>query len=67
MKEHVQLVRQVQQVLQKLLNTHLYIKLSKCEFHKSTLDYLRFWISPKGIEMDPTKVKVVLDWQAPKT
>lgn len=64
MQEHVTLVRQV---LKKLLATHLYVKLSKCEFHKTQLDYLGFCISPNGVEMNPTKGKVLLDWQAPKT
>lgn len=64
MEEHVKLV---QQVLRKLLDADLYVKLSKCELHKSSLDYLGFRISPKGVEMDPTKVREVLDWQTPKT
>lgn len=64
MEEYVQLVRQV---LCKLWNAHLYVTLSKSEFHKTTLDYLGFWISPKDREMEPTKVKAVLDWQGSKT
>lgn len=57
----------VHQVVKKLLATHLYVKLSKHEFHKTQLDYLGFCITPNGIEMDPTKVKAVLDWQNTKT
>uniref|UniRef100_A0A2D4I0M5 ribonuclease H n=1 Tax=Micrurus lemniscatus lemniscatus TaxID=129467 RepID=A0A2D4I0M5_MICLE len=64
MEEHVKLVRQV---LEKLLAAKLYVKLSKCEFHKESLDYLGYRISNRGIEMDPGKVKAVLDWLPPKT
>lgn len=64
MEEHVRLVRQV---LKKLLEAKLYVKLSKCDFHQTTLDYLGYRISSSGVEMDPNKVKAVLEWQAPKT
>lgn len=64
MEEHVRLVRQV---LTKLLDARLYVKLSKCEFHRTEIDYLGFRISGKGISMDPAKVAAVVDWQAPKT
>lgn len=64
LEERVTLVRHV---LSKLLGAKLCIKLSKCEFHKTQLDYLEFRISANRIEMDPTKVKAVLNWQAPNT
>lgn len=62
--EHVHLVRQV---LGKLLAVDLCIKLSKCEFHKTQLDYLGFRTSLEGMKKDPSKGKAVLGWQAPKT
>lgn len=40
-KEHVKLVRAV---LKKLRKAQLYMKLSKCDFHKTSLDYLQYWI-----------------------
>lgn len=64
MDEHTRLVRQV---LEKLLAAKLFIKLSKCEFHKTEIDYLGYCISGRGVEMDPRKVQAVLDWQALKT
>ncbi|KAK9401689.1 hypothetical protein NXF25_010045 [Crotalus adamanteus] len=64
LEEHVELVRTV---LRKLLDAQLYCKISKCEFHKERIDYLGFRVSAAGIEMDPNKVKCVLEWQAPKT
>ncbi|KAK9406808.1 hypothetical protein NXF25_005582 [Crotalus adamanteus] len=64
LEEHVKLVRTV---LKKLLDAQLYCKLSKCEFHKERIEYLGFRVSAAGIEMDPSKVRTVLEWQAPKT
>lgn len=59
--EHVKVVHQV---LKKLITAKLYVKLSKCEFHKIILDYQ---VLSKGVEMDPAKVKAVLYWQSPRT
>ncbi|KAK9391826.1 hypothetical protein NXF25_017413 [Crotalus adamanteus] len=64
MAEHIPLVREV---LHKLLQAQLFVKLSKCEFHKTSIEYLGYKISAAGIEMDPGKVKAVLGWQAPRT
>ncbi|KAK9400665.1 hypothetical protein NXF25_011379 [Crotalus adamanteus] len=64
MEDHIQLVRTV---LKKLLDSKLYCKVSKCEFHKDRIDYLGFRVSAMGIEMDPNKIRSVLEWQAPKT
>lgn len=62
MEEHTHLVRQV---LKKLLKAKLFVKLLKCEFHHTKLDYLGYRISQDGVKMDPKKVKAVLEWQAP--
>ncbi|KAK9395798.1 hypothetical protein NXF25_019159 [Crotalus adamanteus] len=64
MEEHIRLVREV---LHKLLQAQLFVKLSKCEFHKTRIEYLGYKISASGIEMDPAKVKAVLEWQVPRT
>lgn len=62
MEKHVQLVRQV---LRKLLEAKLYVKVSKCKFHRTKLEYLGYRISRDGLEMDPKKFTTVLEWQAP--
>ncbi|XP_070790259.1 vomeronasal type-2 receptor 116-like [Pituophis catenifer annectens] len=51
--EHIPLVRKV---LEKLLKANLYVKLSKCKFHQSRLDYLGYQVSNEGIEMDLAKL-----------
>ncbi len=39
-------ITHVQQVLNRLCQYHLYLKVEKCEFHQSTIQFFR-WIVPK--------------------
>ncbi|KAK3539465.1 hypothetical protein QTP70_008497 [Hemibagrus guttatus] len=64
MEDHV---RQVREVLARLQRHHLFVKLEKCEFHRTTVTFLRYVISPRGVEMDTNKVRAVLEWPAPAT
>lgn len=57
-------IKLVTTVLEKLCVAQLYAKLSKCEFHKTKLDYLGYRISHDGMEMYPERVRIVLDWEA---
>src|SRR3954452_10057763 len=45
----------LQQVFDILRREKLYCKLSKCEFLKSSVEYLGHVISDKGIQVDPRK------------
>jgi hypothetical protein len=56
----------VQRVLQKLLEHNLYLKLSKCKFHKRCVEYLGMVLEHGQVQMDPTKVKGVTDWNQPQ-
>ncbi|KAK3544074.1 hypothetical protein QTP86_001043 [Hemibagrus guttatus] len=62
MEEHV---RMVWEVLCRLQQHHLYVKLEKCEFHRSTVTFLGYVISRHGVEMDVVKVQAVTEWPAP--
>src|SRR5258708_1533197 len=53
------------EVLRHLRTVGLYANLKKCKFHTDTVEYLRFILSPKGLQMDPTKVSAILDWPKP--
>lgn len=57
----------VRQVLLRLLQNQLYVKAEKCEFHAKTTSFLGIIISEGRVEMDPVKVKAVLDWPRPTT
>ncbi|KAK3570544.1 hypothetical protein QTP86_022080 [Hemibagrus guttatus] len=60
-------VRHVREVLSRLQQHHLYAKLEKCEFHRTTVTFLGYVISQQGVEMDAVKVRAVMEWPAPTT
>src|SRR5260221_9712316 len=55
----------IHEVLHHLCTTGLYANPKKCKFHTDTVEYLGFILSPKGLQMDPTKVSAILDWPKP--
>lgn len=62
--EHVQHLRQV---LDKLREHKLYAKLSKCQFARTTVDYLGHVISEKGFSMEDYKVQAIRTWATPRS
>jgi len=40
--------------------------MEKCEFFTSQLTFLGYVVSAKGIQVDPSKVKAIQTWRAPK-
>ncbi|KAI7962448.1 hypothetical protein MJO28_000542 [Puccinia striiformis f. sp. tritici] len=56
----------VSDVLETLSKHHLWLKPEKCEFSQPEVEYLGLLISCNQIRMDPSKVKAVTDWPAPK-
>jgi hypothetical protein len=52
-------------VLQWLWEQQLYAKFSKCEFWIKEVPFFGHVDSPEGIAVDPSKVKVLLDWKPP--
>ncbi|KAL0177369.1 hypothetical protein M9458_026263, partial [Cirrhinus mrigala] len=62
MAEHRQ---HVQQVLHKLRQHQLYLKLEKCEFHKSSVQFLGYNINSEGVLMDQGKVDAIQNWPQP--
>ncbi|KAJ1599810.1 hypothetical protein NDA14_002862 [Ustilago hordei] len=60
-------VKHVTEVLTRLRSNRLFAKLSKCEFHTKTVEFLGFIIKPTGIEMDPEKVCTVKEWPMPES
>ncbi|KAJ1208422.1 hypothetical protein NDU88_003808 [Pleurodeles waltl] len=62
--EHVQHVKKILAALRK---HHLYCKLTKCEFHVTTVEFLGVIFTPQCMVMAEKKVKAVSDWPTPKT
>ncbi|KAJ1038769.1 hypothetical protein NDA10_001054 [Ustilago hordei] len=60
-------VKHVTEVLTCLRSNRLFAKLSKCEFHTKTVEFLGYIIKPTGIEMDPEKVRTVKEWPMPES
>ncbi|GJW31935.1 putative reverse transcriptase domain-containing protein [Tanacetum coccineum] len=54
-------------ILELLKKEKLYAKFSKCDFWISTVHFLGHVIDSRGIHVDPTKIKAVMDWTSPTT
>ncbi len=57
----------VLQVLLQLRKHQLYLKQEKCEFHRTTVQFLGYVINPEGIQMDQGKVQVINSWPQPQS
>jgi len=56
----------VEEILRRLEENDLYIKLEKCVWKVRRIGFLGVVIGPKGIEMEEKKVDRVLSWLEPK-
>ena len=56
----------VEEILRRLKENDLYIKLEKCRWKVREMEFLKVVIGLKEIKKEEVKVKVVLDWPAPK-
>ena len=56
----------LRQVLQLLAENQWKVKLSKCAFAQSSIQYLGYVISAKGVATDDSKVSAIRDWPVPK-
>ncbi len=59
-------IREVQKVLQALMEYNMKISIGKCEFHKQEVEFLGFIVGTKGIRIDPVKIQSILDWKKPE-
>ncbi|SAM86330.1 related to retrotransposon nucleocapsid protein [Ustilago bromivora] len=60
-------IKHVTEILTQLQEHRLFAKLSKCEFHRDTIEFLRYIIKPTRIEMDPEKVRTIKEWPMPES
>ncbi|GJY54362.1 reverse transcriptase domain-containing protein [Tanacetum coccineum] len=63
-EEHVEHLRLVLELLKK---EKLYAKFSKCEIWLREVQFLGHVINGDGIHVDPSKIKAVKNWKAPRT
>ncbi|CAI7731256.1 unnamed protein product [Closterium sp. NIES-54] len=63
MKEHVEHLRKVFEILQE---NKSYVKLSKSDFALKKVQFLWHMVSAEGIHVDPRKIEVVKKWKVPE-
>jgi len=56
----------LEQVLQRLQNHGVRVKLSKCRFMKNTVEYLGLQVDAEGLHASSNKIKAVLDAPQPR-
>jgi RNase H-like domain found in reverse transcriptase/Reverse transcriptase (RNA-dependent DNA polymerase) len=57
----------VHHVLKTLGKHDLYLKLEKCQFEATTIEYLGVVVEGNQLQMNPAKVAGILSWPRPKT
>ena len=62
-EEHDELV---EEIVKRLAENDLYVKLEKCKWKVKEVEFLGVVIGPEGIKMKKEKVKGVLEWPIPK-
>jgi len=62
-EEHNELVAEV---VKRLKENDLYVKLEKCKWKMREVGFLGVMIGLEGIKMEEKKIKGVLDWPIPK-
>ncbi|XP_049339640.1 uncharacterized protein LOC125804612 [Astyanax mexicanus] len=60
-------ISHVRAVLTRLLQNQLFVKAEKCEFNLSTISFLGYVISARGITMDDRKIQAVVNWPTPRS
>src|SRR6266498_2318987 len=62
LEEHRKITRQVMELIEK---NKLYLRADKCEFEKTTIEYLGVIILHNSVAMDLVKVAGIRDWSVP--
>jgi hypothetical protein len=59
-------LERLEMLFERLRRANLKIKPSKCQFLRSSVDFLGYVVSSQGIETDPRKIDAVKNWPVPK-
>ena len=62
--EHVE---HVQKILTQLLKFKLYVKLSKCMFYVTEIDFLDFWINTESVFIKSAYIESIVNWSLSKS
>ena len=66
-KDFEDMIRNLDEVLQKLQCAGLKLKPRKCQLFAKQVEYLGHIISKEGVHTDPKKIQVVKNWPKPET
>jgi hypothetical protein len=66
-KNEVEHAKHLRIILTRLREHQLYAKFRKCTFWLEEIQFLGHVLSAKGIAVDPSKVKDILEWKPPTT
>ncbi|GFY69544.1 transposon Tf2-12 polyprotein [Trichonephila inaurata madagascariensis] len=66
-KDEAQHISHLKQVFQRLQDAGLVIKVAKCQFLQTEVDFLGHHISVNGIEPSKERIKVIEDFKFPET
>jgi hypothetical protein len=64
-KKEAEYMEHIRKVLIRLREAGLLLKPEKCEFYKKQVPFLGFILSDQGIQMDVSKIQVVIEWPIP--
>ena len=56
---------QTKRVLQRMVELDLHLKLEKCTFATTTVEYLGMIVKPGQLAMDPVKLNSIVQWPTP--
>jgi hypothetical protein len=56
--------RHLHRICERLRESELYAKPSKCRLYQKEIEFLGFVISPEGVAMDPDRVKMIREWKS---
>jgi hypothetical protein len=56
----------IKEVLHRLQKHGLYTNTGKCEFHRDSVEYLRYILTSDRLHMAKDKVQTILDWLEPQ-
>ena len=62
-EEHLQHLEEVMCIL---VEQHIYVKMSKCEFGLIEMLYIWLGIREDGIQVHQEKIRAILDWPTPR-
>lgn len=55
----------IHQVLQWLVENHLFVNVEKCEFHVHSVTFLGYIIGSAWVKANPKKIQAMAEWTRP--